>query len=114
MHHIQQTILSLICCMAISMSYSCEPAGLDWKKLYADYDLNRDQMIDQNEWKKLIELKDQPVSWQKQRLTIDPNRIKIFKALDLNHNGLLDQQEIINIYTYFSNPCQGWGSTWGN
>ncbi|USA46137.1 EF-hand domain-containing protein [Acinetobacter sp. C26M] len=113
MRHIQQAILSLICCMVIPIAYSCEPAGLDWEKLYADYDLNRDQMIDQNEWKKLILLQGQPVTWQKQVLTIDSKRIKIFKALDLNHNGLIDQQEMINIYQYFTNPCQGWGSTWG-
>lgn len=113
MRHIQQAILSLICCMAISMSYSCEPAGLDWEKLYADYDLNRDQMIDQNEWTKLIELKDQPVSWQKQFFPLDRKRIKIFKALDQDHNGLIDQQEITNIYGYFINSCQGWGQTWG-
>lgn len=113
MPHIQQAILSLICCVVIPTTYSCEPAGLDWEKLYADYDLNHDQMIDQNEWKKLILLQGQPVSWQKQILAIDSKKIKIFKALDLNRNGLIDQQEIINIYQYFSNPCQGWGSPWG-
>ncbi|UUM27769.1 EF-hand domain-containing protein [Acinetobacter colistiniresistens] len=113
MHHIQQAILSLICCMAIPLSHSCEPTALDWDKLYADYDLNHDQMIDQNEWKQLIHLKDQPVSWQKKAFAIDPNRMKIFKALDQDHNGLIDQQEINNIYGYFINPCLGWGSTWG-
>lgn len=113
MRHIQQAILSLICGMVIPLSHSCEPASLDWEKLYADYDLNRDQMIDLNEWKKLIHLKNQPVSWQKQVFSVDPKRIKIFKALDQNHNGLIDQQEITNIYQYFSNPCKGWGQTWG-
>ena len=108
MRHIQQAILSLICCMSISMANSCEPAGLDWEKLYADYDINHDQMIDLNEWTKLIQLKDQPVSWQKQFFSMDNKRIKIFKSLDQNHNGLIDQQEIVNIYHYFVNPCQNY------
>ncbi|OEC91529.1 hypothetical protein EC846_2957 [Acinetobacter sp. BIGb0102] len=106
MRHIKQAILSLICCMAISTTYSCEPTGLDWEKLYTDYDINSDQMIDIKEWTKLIELRGQSVSWQKQFFSLDHKRIKIFKSLDQNNNGLIDQQEITNIYHYFINPCQ--------
>lgn len=113
MRAIQSALLSLICCMTIPVCYGCEPAALNWEKLYADNDLNHDQAIDLNEWKKLVSLKDQPVSWQQQASATDPKRIKIFKALDQNHNRLLSQQELTNIYQYFSNPCDGWGESWG-
>jgi len=111
MHSISKGILCCICTFFFQVTYACEPVSLDWKKLYQDYDQNHDQMIDQNEWKKLIELNDQFVAWEKTSIT-DPKRLKIFKALDQNHNGLIDQQEMTNIYLYFANPCKGWGSKW--
>ncbi|MEB3753047.1 EF-hand domain-containing protein [Acinetobacter sp. MD2(2019)] len=113
MLNIQQAILSLACGMAISVAYSCEPASIDLEMLYANYDLNHDQMIDQKEWQQLIELKDQPVSWQNPASANDPKRMQVFLALDHDHNGVIDPQELGKIYRYFSNPCLGWGSKWG-
>lgn len=100
--------------MIAPLTFACEPAGLDWEKLYQDYDRNLDQMIDQHEWQNLVHLKGQSVTWERQVFKTDLKRRKIFKALDQNHNGLLDQQEMSNIYQYFTNPCKGWRYRWGN
>lgn len=112
--HIRFSACLLILLLGITTkAYTCEPAALDWDRLYLDYDQNKDRKIDVGEWKKLIELKHQSYQWTKKVEKDDPFRLKIFHQLDKNKNLNLNEDELSQIYLYFPNPCDGWGETWG-
>lgn len=105
--------LVVISISTAQLAYACEPAELDWDQLYLDYDQNKNHSIEKEEWKKLIQLKNQSYKWNDKADAKDPYRFKIFQQLDSNSNAQLSNEELYNIYQYFPNPCDGWGETWG-
>lgn len=89
-------------------TWACDPAEMQWEKLYKDYDHNRDQQFDMTEWVSLIKLENQSYQWQEPFNPLDPTRNKIFLELDQDHNKLLSQEEMYNIYRFFPDPCADW------
>ena len=105
---IRVLLLSLTLYMFNASVWACDPASVQWEQLYKDYDRNHDQQFDTVEWVSLIELKNQSYQWQEPLNPLDPTRNKIFLELDQDHNKLLSQDEMYNIYRFFPDPCADW------
>ena len=105
---IRVLLLSLTLYMFNASVWACDPASVQWEQLYKDYDRNHDQQFDTVEWVSLIELKKQSYQWQEPFNPLDPTRNKIFLELDQDHNKLLSQEEMYNIYRFFPDPCADW------
>ncbi len=105
---IRVLLLSLTLYMFNASVWACDPASVQWEQLYKDYDRNHDQQFDTVEWVSLIELKNQSYQWQEPLNPLDPTRNKIFLELDQDHNKLLSQEEMYEIYRFFPDPCVDW------
>ena len=95
-------VLSVVCSTTTT---ACEPTALNWNLLYDSNDINKDNFIDQNEWKSLIKLTGQPYTWQNPTSNHDVFRLQVFKAIDQNQDGKLSSNELSSIYSYLNNPC---------
>lgn len=95
----------LIFSMMSTYTLACEPIALDWDRLYHSNDLNKDTLINREEWKKVSQLNAQPYQWENKKIANDPFRYQIFKQLDKNQDHQLNQDELSGIYLYLPNPC---------
>lgn len=107
MTHMKKYIVaySLIFSMMSPYTLACEPVALDWDGLYRNGDLNKDRLINREEWKKVSQLTNQPYQWDNQTPTHDAFRFQIFKQLDKNQDEQLNQDEMSGIYAYLTDPC---------
>ncbi|SPL71775.1 EF-hand domain-containing protein [Acinetobacter stercoris] len=101
-----KTFLFVLCSLP-TISFSCEPASIDWQTFYLKYDLDKDQFIHSHEFKYVTDFA--PYAWPHMKeFKNQSGNLKLFNELDKNHDQKLSREELWNIYIILKNPCDDW------
>lgn len=95
--------------LIVPVTHACEPAAVDWQLLDQRYDRNHDGRYSRDEFARINDLP--PFDWPRE-FAGPLGHQRLFKRLDRNKNGQIEEQEFFEIYSWLPNPCAGW--PWSN
>lgn len=83
-----------------NLSFSCEPASVDWQRFMADYDRDADGFISASEFVNVLDFL--PYDFPREQ---DISRTDLFRFLDADKNSQIDANEFVAIYQILPNGC---------
>lgn len=94
-------------------SFACDPISLDWELFHQRYDLNHNEKFDLKEFQRVTNFA--PYPWPqdprfKNSHQLETKQSALFKFLDLNKDGQLNDEELGLVHQLFKNPCEDWPS----